>query len=97
MFSQHGRTWRAWIRSVGYVSTLRVGDFCFPSFLLFLPGFSSFLSSFLFGSSVVFSFFFLFVGLGPVVCDRLLGEERKTRRRRGEQSRIEQEWKKNRR
>lgn len=71
MFSQHGRTWRAWIRSVGYVSTLRVGDFCYPSFLRFPPLF--FLPSFLFGSSVVFSFFFLFVGLGPVVCDRLLG------------------------
>lgn len=54
MFSQHGRTWRAWIRSVGYVPT-RVGGRLF-AFFSSLP--SSFLSSFLFGSSVVFSFFF---------------------------------------
>lgn len=63
MFSQHGRTWRAWIRSVGYVPTRVAGGLFFLLFFssllfsFFLPSFSALVLSFLF-------FFFSFCWFG---------------------------------
>lgn len=89
MFSQHGRTWRAWIRSVGYVPT-RVGGrlffllfFSSLLFSFFLPSFSALVLSFLF-------FFFLLVWVPSSVIDYWEKNKKKTRRWLAVGRRIEQ-------
>lgn len=90
MFSQHGRTWRAWIRLGMYLHVYSCSRWAlFPSFLLFPPLF--FLHSF---SALVLSFlffFFLLVWVPSFVIDYWEGKEkRKTRRWLAVARRIEQ-------